>query len=261
MRTNPLLLAVAIFIAGCSDRDVSPIQPEPAISYVATFDSISITDEALLQLSYSWFKFPPGFYQENLAGAGIYYENTLSIIPLSQRTDHSSELSTNSRDQALAWSESTSVNSAYYRTLESERQTDKYYEFRRVYQQNPIDVVLSRVHKLSYIDRSMFDSFHPTPLIGVLNLSPIDTSSVRTLTEYLWFTQNYSTHGAKALAAVPAESPDSVKCALYPIQIVYGDFGVRDQISLYRQQYSVERQTGSIVLNKSLLRTVQGRTN
>lgn len=261
MRIHPFLLVTTIVIVSCADKGVSPIPPNAESYYVATFDSISITNETLLQLSYSSFKYPNGFYQEDLGGASIYYENTLSILPLNQRTSHSFELSTNNRDQALAWSESTSVNSAYYRTLQSERQTEKYFEFRRVYQQNTRDVVLSRVHKLSYIDRSMFDSFNPTPLIGVFNLRPIDTSGVRTLSEYMWFSQNYSTGGAKALAAVPAESTDSIKCAIYQIQIVYGDFGVRDQIYLYRQQYSVGRQTGKIYRSRSTIKTVQGRMN
>jgi hypothetical protein len=248
-------------MAGCTDKGVAPTRPQVNLTYVATFDSISITDDVLLQIVYSTFKLPSGFYQENLADTNIYYENTVSILPLARRTDRWSEMSTDDRAQAFAWSESSSVNSAYYRTLVYESQTEKFFQFCRVYLQRPRDVLFSRVHKLSYLDRSMFDAFHPTSLIGVFNFRPIDTTSVRTLVEYLWFTHNYSNGSAKALAAPTSESPDSVWCALYLVETSYGDFGLRDGIGLSRELYAIDRQTGKIYRSKSVIRSLQGRLN
>jgi hypothetical protein len=136
------LLPIAMLFLTCTDRGslLSPL-PSPPTSYIASFDSISVTDEEILQLVYSTFKVPINFYQEDVGSAGIYYENTLSILPLDQRTGHASELSTNSHDQALAWSESSSVHSSYYRTLQSEMETYKYFQFRRLYQDHPTDVL------------------------------------------------------------------------------------------------------------------------
>jgi hypothetical protein len=125
MKNSLITIVVITIICGCSKQSPSPTQPISAKGYQAVFDSITISDSQILDLAYSSFKYPDGFYQEDLTGESIYYVNTLSILPLSQRSHNASELSTNSRDQAFAWSESTNVNSSQYRKLESESQTDK----------------------------------------------------------------------------------------------------------------------------------------
>ncbi len=251
-------LTIACFLVGCTDNDDLLLPPT---GYAISFESIAITDDEILQMVYSPFKVPGKFYQEDIGQAGIYYENTLSILPLDQRTTDAFELSTNSRDQALAWSESTSVHSSYYRTVVSATETYRYFQFRRVYLEHPTDVVLSRVHKLSYLDRSMADLFHPTSLLGVLNLRPVNDSSITALAQYLWFIRNYNTGGAKALGTATRQTADTVHCALYETQVSYGDWGMFDEIRLIRQQYSVSVHTGEIRLTESVLRTVQGESN
>ncbi len=247
-------LTIAGFLVGCADND-GPLLPPSG--YTISFESIAITDDEILQLVYSPFKLPENFYQEDIGHAGIDYENTLSILPLQDRTPHVFELSTNSHDQALAWSESSSVHSSYYRTIESETETYRYFQFRRVYQEHPADVLLSRVHKLSYLDRSMADIANPTTLIGVLNLRPVNDSSVTALAQYFWFIRNSNTGGAKALGTAARQTADTVHCALYEIQVTYGDYGVRDYIRLIRKQYSVSVPTGEIRLTESVIRTVE----
>src|SRR6266446_7909691 len=126
------LLVVAL-ICSCQRSDKIEIITPPAFqdSTITTPDSLSLTTSQIFQAVYSSYKFPKGFYEEDLQGGAIYYENSVSIKPLSQRQPHWFELSTNDRDQAFAWSESSAVNSAYYRQLQSETQTEKYFEFRR----------------------------------------------------------------------------------------------------------------------------------
>ncbi len=251
-------LLLLVFINGCTDQSALITQPEMPVNYEATFDSINISDSLLVSLAYSTNKYPEGFYQEDLNGASIYYENTLSILPTDQRTSHATELSTNDRDQAFAWSESTAVHSSYYRKLESESETDKYFQFRRVYEQRPSDVILDRVHKLSYVDRSMYDSFNRTPRIAKMNISPIDTLSVKEFVEYIWYVWNYNIYGSKAIATVSRQSNDSTWCVLYSLGESMGDWGMQDEIFLYRSVYSVSRQTGNVIYSSSLLRTIKG---
>ena len=258
--SNPVILLAAI-ICGCSNQSSSPTEPLPIKSGQAAFDSITISDSQILALAYSSYKYPNGFYREDLAGGSIYYDNTLSILPASQRSDHAFELSTNSRDQALAWSESTGVNSAYYRKLESESQTDRYFQFRRVYQQDTNDVVLDRVHKLSYVDRSMFDWFNPTQFIAKFNVRPIDTSAVQNFVEYLWFVWEYNTNGSQVVATVNRQSIDTSWCVMYSLGRAGGDFGIPDMITLYRSIYSVSRQSGEVLFSTSVVRTIQGKNN
>jgi hypothetical protein len=82
------------------------------------------------------------------------------------------------------------------------------------------------VHKLSYIDRSMFDKFNPTQLIARLNVRPIDPVAVRDMVEYLWFIENYEILGANALATITRESVDTAWCVVYHIGMIKGDFGI-----------------------------------
>ncbi len=210
-------------------------------------------------VAYTSYKYPDDFYHEDLGGASIYYNNTLSILPLGSRTRHWVELSTDDRDQAFAWSVATDTNSAYHRDLVSERQTDKYFEFRRVYLKNPTDDILSKVHKLSDVDRSMFDYFNPAPLIAKLNIRPIDFVSFREFVGYYWFVQNYNIGGEQVLATFSRQSADSVWCVVYQLSVNYGDIGMHDEISLGRSLYSVSRQTGDVFLSSTVLRTIQGR--
>jgi len=125
----------------------------------------------------------------------------------------------------------------------------------------PQDVVLSRVHKLSYLDRSMYDSFYPTSLIGKLNHRPVTAEGVQNLVQYFWWISSYQLHGAKALATVTAETADSVNCALFDTQVTYGDWGLSDQIALNRRVYAVSRETGEILRRSFFIRTLQGKAN
>lgn len=106
------------------------------------------TDAEIVNKTYdvSYF-FPADFTYEKYSEGSLYYENTVST-----RTNEavSIELHTNDKAQARAWSETSSKRSSYYRDLVSERETEKYFEFKRVYARYPTDVLLSRVHKSSY---------------------------------------------------------------------------------------------------------------
>ncbi len=255
------LSAGVLLLSGCKDVGQEPPPDLSSPVFNATFESIDIEDSEILRVTYSSFKTPQGFYQEDLQGGSPYYESSLSITPLNLRQPPFFELSTNDRQQALAWSESSSVNSAYYRTLASERETDRYFEFRRVYQPNTRDIVLSRVHKLSYLDRSMYDFSHPSPFIGRLNARPIDEPTVQSLIEYFWFINNHAVFRAKAIVSIPTTTQDTVSCVLYHLRFSQGDFGLRDNISLDRMVYAVSRSTGNIVARSQTLRYVQGRMN
>ena len=247
-----------LMLYGCNELgpESSPLWEAPG--YKATFESIEIPDSTILRLGYSSSLAPDGFYVEDWEAGSIYYETTLSIAPEHLRQPPFYFLSTNARQQAYAWSESSSVHSAYYRELVSERETDRFYEFRRVYKQNPKDILLSRVHKLSYLDRSNFDYFAHASLIGRLNARPIDEATVRSLAEYLWFI-DYD--GTRALASVPATRGDTVYCALYELRMGWGDWDMNDVAVLYRTVYAVSRSNGDVIRQRYELRRVVGRMN
>ncbi len=247
-----LLIVAQLTLSGCdilSSSRTKPRSAEPQTGY---------TDQQLIALAYSDYKFPDDFYQEELRGGAIYYVNTVSVLPLHERKNIWIEFCAEDRDQAFAWSESSSANSAYYRELVSENETEKYYEFRRVYTERPNDVILSRAHKCSYIDRSAVDNFLHSDTLGVFAQRPITSVAVKELAEYIYFVNTYNIGNYKALKSVSEEDESSFSQVIYQVNVQYGDFGLCDNIALGKVTYTVDRITGVIVILREGLRGVRG---
>ena len=176
---------------------------------------------------YTDYRSPEGFYWEDLSlpgregSASICYENTVSI----DSTNEWVEMCTGRLSQARVWSETSARSSAHYRRLLDTTSTKRYLQFRRVYDKNPRDVLLSRVHKCSYFDPS--EPFHcagssikrdargdSTPTdsisIGTFGPRPITPAQVRRLAEYFWFIGQYNTGGATALSSVSRAGKEAV---------------------------------------------------
>jgi len=246
-----LVACLSIGSIRCSDDNLGPTEPADTNPY-------EFTDEQILDLIYSDYKYTDDFYQENLQGASIYYVNTVSILPVEERETIWFQLCTDDRDTALAWSESSSVNSSYYRDLVLVRETEKYFEFRRVYSKNPDDIILDRVHKYSYLDRSMYDRLNPGPILGIFNVRPLTSEGVRSLIEYLWFVEHYEIRGAKVLFSSNSES-DSVICqTILHTHFGGGDWGMCDKISVIKSTYNVKRTSGAITVEAETVRVITG---
>lgn len=218
-------------------------------------------DDKILSKAYSSYKIPEEFYQENLDDGSIYYNNTLSILPLEERTSSSIQLSTDNRDQAREWSELTSKNSSYYRKLVDESENEKYFQFKRVYEQNPSDIILSRVHKSAYLDRSMYDLFNPGNIIGKYTNKPYQIKEVKELIEYLWFVEHYNSSGRKVLNSSIQEESSRFVHLIEELKIIRGDWGIHDQIFVLESTYSVDKTTGEISYIEEKIKEIQGRSN
>jgi hypothetical protein len=224
-------------------------------------DSTQITTENIMRAVYSSYKYPATFQQEDYQGASPYYENTISIYRTNARPSYWIELSTNDRNQAYAWSESSNVNSAYYRKIVAERETDKFFEFRRAWEEHPTDVVLSRIHKSTYLDRSMYDRISPKDTIAVFKYLPVDTTKVKNLIEYLWFAGNYNFAGAKVLCNYIIDRTNCVEYLLFSTEVSRGDWGLNDQIDVVRSSFVVSKQSGSVVFKKQTIQSLIGKRN
>ncbi len=238
------LSLVLLSVIGCSDKN-----------------SLGYTDDEIIAKVYSGYKFPAGFYTEDLDSGSIYYVNTLSIKPLNDRGDTWIELSTDNRDSAFNWSELSCLYSAYYRKYVSEKETEKYFEFRRVREENPTDIVLFRAHKASYIDRSMYDFFNPGAVIGQYKQKPLKLEQVKELIEYLIFVKGYNNSSYKVLESVCSENDTAFIHEITDLTINYGDWGLRDEIKVWDKHYYVNKASGNITLSKELVKTIQGRMN
>jgi len=212
------------------------------------------SDNKLRSFAYSGVRAIPGFYQEDYSRGSPYYENTISTRMESGKWI---ELSTSTRDSAFALSETSSITSAYYRDIESESETEKFFEFRRVYSENPRDVILSRVHKRSYLDRSMHDRLHPSPVLGVYKERPITEIGAQELIEYMWVNSRIISYG-RPLSRGLEETKSSFVEEIYYSYSVGGDWGICDMVVLGRALVRVDKVTGEVTSEVEELREIDG---
>lgn len=241
MKKGIFISLITIVIWGCENKDNS-------------FSNLTTEDREIVEKAYSkTYMYPAGFKsQQNLDGS-LYYENTISI-----RSSQNSriDLSTNDKQQAKDWSETSSLTSAYYRDLVEERETEKYFEFKRVYSVNTKDVILSRVHKDSYFIPS-FDKFNPTQTIGTLKVNPINEETTKEFIEYMW-TSHMIGLTEKVLEYDINEYTDKVKYNLKSVNLIYGDFGICDVIEVKNFDFFVDKQTGTVTFESNKIKEIKG---
>lgn len=218
-----------------------------------------INNDHLFDLAYSDMKLPDGFYKEDSLANSVYYENTISIKPLSERENKWVQLSTDNKDTARNWSELSSKNSAYFRTLISERETDKYFEFTRVYSANPKDIVLSRVHKYSYLDRSMYDLMNKSEVIGRFTKQNFTQDDVKEMIEYLWFVDDQNQIHGRVHRSDIERKEDKFIHTIYTVEVSFGDLGSPDIIRYIKNTFEIKTSDGEIKYNQEILKQIPGK--
>lgn len=257
---NVLLVAAVSLLPGCSaDHPVEP--PAPPDSFVWTPDT-TWSDARLLAAAYTdSYTLPPGFYREPAPEyAAPYYVNTVSVAPLASRPMHWIELSTENVAQARAWAESTCAFNSEPTTVDPGEPlvTTRWLEFATTRTRGGPGVPM-RAHRASYLDRSMYDRLSPGSVIGRFG-QDVTPAHVRGLAEYLWFLDNRTLVGAKALASAGAEMSGAVTHSIWGITVVRGDFSMSDAVVLDREDFSVRKSDGAVTRRIYTLRTVRGRS-
>lgn len=220
---------------------------------------IKITeDDPILILAYDReYIYPEGFFHEiNLEGS-VYYENTISIYPLSERDDVWIELSTNDKSEALSWSNLSDEYSSQHRVLISERETKKYFEFKR--QDDNNDVLLSRVHKTSYF-QPMLNHFSNSDTIGLYN-GELSIENAKELIEYLWDCGSFGLFHSKVLESKIQEYDSYYEHFIKSILIVHGDFNVNDLVHVYDNYLKLDKTNRILTLNSFEVDTIVGHDN
>ena len=217
-------------------------------------------EDELLDFAYSGNQYPDGFYTEELSGGTIYYENTISTTPLNERGDEWIQFCADDIETARELSERSGENCSTYREPVSERETEKYYEFRKVNPNHPSDIVLSRIHKCSYLDRSMYDFLNTQEVIGVFTKINFNIEDARELIEYLWFTQ-YSLLGCKVYKSSIKDNRGVYIQTIYEVRLIKGDWGVTDRIEYIENIFYVNKINGEITYQSKIIKQIQGKNN
>ncbi len=216
------------------------------------------SDDKVVSFAYSGHRLPAGFHVEDQPTGHPYYQNTVSTYSnLCDPGECWIELCTDDRDYAFQLSEYSALHSSCYRVLESERETEKYFEFRRVNEAYSIDVILDRVHKCSYLDRTMYDSRRPMKVLGVFGHRPITAAAVRELVEYMWGAGMLEWYTGVA-SSETLESADAFTQRLLYVIRSGGDYGLCARVQLRKAMVSVDKATGEITSWSTTMRELTG---
>jgi hypothetical protein len=241
LKIFPIMLLSA-FITGCDKEKV-----------------IRTPEEAhILELAYSKdYTYPVNFYHEINTTGSVYYENTVSIMPVDERQDIWIELNTNDKNEARIWSDKTNEYSSVNRAIISESETDKFFEFTRKNIQYSNDIVLSRVHKSSYFQPALNKFSASDSIIGKYN-GELNLTKVKELIEYLWSSGTMDVSFSKVLESEIKEYDDYFEHYIQSILIIYGDFGIRDEIIVHDNFVRLNKSDRELSIKTIKIKTMQG---
>lgn len=123
------------------------------------------------------------------------------------------------------------------------------------------------VHKCSYLDQSdrkihsqKYDE-ELNATLGHFNLKPITKENVDELTAWLWYLRNKDRGGSKVLSSFSEEFDGAIEQTIYETSVVYGDFGISDEVTLFKTTYSIDVNTGKIEILKERIKNFFSKPN
>jgi hypothetical protein len=246
IRTKPFLLILLFIIVFTScEGDNNNVIRTPA-------------EEQILELAYDpGYNYPDGFYHEDVESRSVYYDNTLSITPLSEREHIWIELNTDDKNEARLWSDKTNENGSINRVVVLENETEKYFQFKRVNPTNPRDILYSRVHKTSYFQPTLNIFSVSDSLVGIYN-GKLNLNDVRELIEYLWSCGTMDVNYSKVITTGIEEFSDRFESNIKSILITYGDFDLHDEISVYDNHIVLNKAKRELIVNTKKTKTITG---
>jgi len=155
------------------------------------------------------------------------------------------------------WSDKSNEYSSVNRQIIGESESDKYFEFTRKNIQYSNDILLSRVHKSSYFQPELNKFSVSDTLIGTYN-GELNLASVKELVEYLWSSGTIGVSYSKVLESEIKEYNDHFEYYIQSIVIVYGDFGIKDEIIVYDNFVTLNKLNRELIVKTNEVKTIQG---
>lgn len=224
-------------------------------------ETIRAEDEnKILELAYnSDYQYPDEFYHETISDGSVYYENTISIKPIPEREHIWIELSTNDKNEALSWTNSSNGYSSVNREIISEKETKKYFEFKRQNLNFSNDILLSRIHKTSYFKPEL-DKFKEPYVVGIYS-GELQVDSVKEFIEYIWSCGSLGLGHSKVIESYIKEDNSYFEIYIQSIKIVYGDWGISDYIYVYDNYFKINKNDRILTIDINEMKTIEGHGN
>jgi len=223
------------------------------------YKEFTYSEDEIKNLIYSNKKVPDDFYYE------IHYEvDNYSIAFLYPGIMNGSEytfFSTNDFNEAqdfiLQYLQKPDISA---KNITTTYENEKFYEFQtdEFTQFGFLHIRKYRVHKSSYIYLNDL-TYHTwvTTLtlgqkesleIGIFEQKPINTTNTKEMVGYLWFMKNFMMYGHVVADYVISTNNSIVSVILLETQMVGGDWGMNDTVTLVYSQYSINITSGKISL-------------
>lgn len=238
-------LVLIFFFCNCSTNE-----PET--------DADDFSDEFIKYVVYNGPKYPADFYSEVLFQTVLNYIRVLDILTFI-------EPSTNDYSTALVWVKNRVIELGFDITIIVDGQSsEKYFEFH--YQHPALAAFyVFRVHKSSYFEGVKFGSKDENANqiieLGKINYRPFSLQFAKEFFDQLWFYKHYDTGGAVVVKRTVSESINSFRYTIYFTHTIFGDFGLRDKIRLFKGEFVLNTLDGSSQIQHTLIKEVLGNYN
>lgn len=166
----------------------------------------------------------------------------------------------------------------YYENITETSENEKFFDFiSKSYHTHPIlgnytTTEVIRVHKMSYIFLNKSDYLIGLPellqlnqsesfKIGIFNQHPINSSNTKEVSSYIWFLRSWMIYGLKIANYALSEDNNTVYCMFLETNVVHGDWGIYDMITLVYSKFSINKNNGSISIWSKAFDEFKGKYN
>lgn len=247
-----IILVISVFLLTILVWDCDTNEPQQI--------SDEFSDENVKSAVYSGPKYPSDFFQEDLTNVILNFIRESDILTFTEPAtdDYYSALDlVNIRLGEL----SLDTNKLVYGQL-----NEKYFEF--TWTPDPPSngpPYFFRVHKSSYFEGVEFgrqdENFYQIVELGNVNYRPFTLQFVKEFFDQLWFYKHYNMGGAVVLKRIITENTSSYKYAIYFTHTIFGDYGMRDKIGLFKGEFELNKSNGSSLIKYTLTKEVLGNSN
>ncbi|MET0658450.1 MAG: hypothetical protein ABW110_09890 [Steroidobacteraceae bacterium] len=226
----------------------------------------SLTDLQIAQLLYEGSPRTPADFYAEAAPASYAYVNTSHLKNTDVATVASDapqyELCSDDWNEALAWSEAAQQRSGQYADLMATEENERYFEFGRVRSSEPDRYLRGRVFKCAYLERQTSNLRQQAGNAGVLKSTPIDTQSLKLLSEYLWQFTTYNNYGHAVLSSTGEPANSSLRRTLLIANLAAaGTSGTCDRILVEAWRHDAATATGALTRSVEELWSFGAREN
>jgi hypothetical protein len=261
-RALRLIISGVILLLGACGGGGAENSATPNLQTAGVSAGVTQTNAEIAALIYNDSqRTPSGFYTEAVpVFSGYVATSHLKTTDINSVAVLHYELCTDDFNQALQWSDTANSLSGDNATLTGNDTTDVYFEFDRLRPGTPQGYLRQRVYKCAYLNRNTVDLQASSGDAGILNARPLNTTTLKNLSEYLWQFTAYNNFGNVVLNSSGASGSNSLTHSIVVATLTRANSADScDSIDVATWQHSLDSTTGDLTLSVTPLFTFQAQ--